>query len=184
MGRPKPLLEWGGSTLIEYQAAQLREAGVDDVVTVLGHEASAVRPYAEHAGARVVVNERYREGRASSLRSGAAALGEDAAAVVVLGVDQPRPAEVTARLLREMRNGKWVIAAPLYGNRRGHPVVLDGSLLAGLRSVTEETQGLRGLLATHAGDVREVEFDSGIVLLDVNDQAEYERARVMFASDT
>jgi CTP:molybdopterin cytidylyltransferase MocA len=184
MGRPKPLLEWGGTTLIEYQIGQLREAGVDDVIAVLGHGAESVRSHAERAGARVVVNARHAAGRASSLRAGAAAVGDDAEAVVVLSVDQPRPAAVAARLLGEMGNGKWVVSVPVFDGRRGHPVVLDGSLLPELRTVTEEALGLRGLLTAHASGVREVPFGSAVVLVDMNDPEEYERAIAAFAADT
>jgi CTP:molybdopterin cytidylyltransferase MocA len=40
MGQPKALLPWGDVTLIEYQVRELRAAGVDDVVVVLGHAAA------------------------------------------------------------------------------------------------------------------------------------------------
>ncbi|TET97337.1 MAG: hypothetical protein E3J29_04625 [Dehalococcoidia bacterium] len=36
MGLPKPLLEWDGYTLIEYQLAQLKGPPIDRVVDVLG----------------------------------------------------------------------------------------------------------------------------------------------------
>ena len=52
MGVPKPLLEWGGYTLIEYQLAQLKGPPLDRVVVVLGHRADDVLPYVRSAGAR------------------------------------------------------------------------------------------------------------------------------------
>jgi molybdenum cofactor cytidylyltransferase len=169
---PKPLLEWQGNTLIGYQIAQLHEAGVDDVIAVLGHRAEDVLPLVTGAGARAVVNESYREGRASSLRAGAAA-AEGADTVVVLSVDQPRPAAVTRRLLSEHASG---ITVPTHGGRRGHPVVLDGAFLPELREVSEATQGLRAVIARHAAEVREVPFDTQDVLLDINTPEDYERA--------
>ena len=42
MGTPKPLLEWHGMPLIEYQVFSLYDSGVDDVLVVLGHEADEV----------------------------------------------------------------------------------------------------------------------------------------------
>jgi choline kinase len=44
MGVPKPLLEWGGHTLIEYQLAQLKGPPIDRVAVVLGHRAEEVQP--------------------------------------------------------------------------------------------------------------------------------------------
>src|SRR3989304_5515610 len=81
MGAPKPLLEWGGYTLIEYQLAQLKRSPVDQVVVVLGHRADEIRPLVHRAGALAVINELYAEGRASSVRVGAAALGGGRGAV-------------------------------------------------------------------------------------------------------
>jgi len=101
MGTPKPLLEWGGSTLVKYQLVQLKGPPVDRVVVVLGYGADVIRPLVHGASADVVINERYTEGRASSLQVGAAALGEDTEAVLVLNVDQPRPRRIIERLLRE-----------------------------------------------------------------------------------
>ena len=99
MGEAKPLLEWGGSTLIEYQLAQLWTPPIDATVVVLGHRAQEVLPYVRGAGIRPLINEGYRQGRASSLRLAAEALPEDTQAVVVLNVDQPRPRAVIAALL-------------------------------------------------------------------------------------
>lgn len=169
---PKPLLEWRGAALIEYQIAQLREAGVGDVIAVLGHRAEDVLPFVTGAGARGVVNESYREGRASSLRAGAAA-AEGAETIVVLSVDQPRPAAVTRRLLAEHASG---ITVPTHGGHRGHPVVLDGALLPELREAGEATRGLRGVIARHATEVHEVPFEAPDVLLDINTPEDYEAA--------
>lgn len=177
MGRPKPLLAWDDATLIEYQVAQLREAGCDPVIAVLGHRAKEILPLVEAAGAVAVVNPGYAEGRASSLRAGAGAIDE-ADAIVILGVDQPRPAPVTARLLAEHAGG---VTLPVRDERRGHPVVVDGSLLPELREAREETLGLRAIVERHP--VREVTFDSAVVLLDVNTPEEYEEARRVFARE-
>lgn len=181
MGTPKPLLEWQGRTLIEYQIAQLKEA-LDLVVVVLGHRADEVRPLVRKAGALSVINELYGEGRASSVRVAAGALPEDTRAVVVLNVDQPRPAGVIKRLVDEHLRGRNLITVPVFEGRRGHPPVLDGSLTPEMREVREETQGLRAVIQAHEGEVSEVEFDTPVVLLDVNEPGEYEAARERFAN--
>ncbi len=177
MGIPKPLLPWDGQTLIEYQLSQLREAGCDPVIVVLGHEADQVRPLVHKAGARAVINELYREERASSVRVGAAALGEDTEEVIVLNVDQPRPASVVRRLLEEHASSPAVIAVPVFRGKRGHPVLFDRSLIPELRQVREATEGLRAVIQAHKADVLGVAFDSPVVLLDLNRPEEYESAK-------
>ena len=186
MGAAKPLLEWGGSTLIEYQLAQLKEPPVDRLVVVLGHRADEVLPYVRAIGPNVVgvINELYAEGRASSLRLGAAALPDDTTAVLVLSVDQPRPHDVIARLVDVHRHSGSLITVPTYDEKRGHPPLLDGSLLPELREVNEATQGLRAVIERHAADVNELPFETSAVLLDLNRPQEYQKARASYFTPT
>ncbi len=180
MGTPKPLLEWGGYTLIEYQLAQLKGPPIDQVIVVLGYRADEVRPHVHRAGAQAVINELYRQGRASSLRVGAAALDEDTEAVVILNVDQPRPQAVIARLVDAHRHRQSLISVPAFQGRRGHPPVLSGSLIAELREVREDSQGLRAVMRRHESQIEEVAFDTPVVLLDINQPQEYEKARASY----
>jgi len=180
MGVPKPLLEWGGYTLIEYQLAQLKGPPLDRVVVVLGHRADDVLPCVRSAGAQAVVNELYAEGRASSLRVGAAALPDDTKAVLILNVDQPRPHDVIARLVDVHRHSGSLITVPTFEEKRGHPPVLDGSLLPELRAVNEATQGLRAVIARHEADVTELAFETAAVLLDLNQPQDYQQARASY----
>ena len=186
MGAAKPLLEWGGSTLIEYQLAQLKEPPVERVVVVLGHRADEVLPYVGRSGPDVVVvvNELYAEGRASSLRLGAAALPDDTTAILVLSVDQPRPHDVIARLVDVHRHSGSLITVPTYDEKRGHPPLLDGSLLPELREVNEATQGLRAVIERHSADVHELPFETSEVLLDLNRLQEYQKARASYFAPT
>ena len=181
MGRPKPLLPWAGTTLIEYQMRQLSEASLDRIIVVLGHAWEQVEPLVGGRGVEVLVNDRYREGRASSVRAGAAAVWDEDKAVLVLAVDQPRPAGLLSRLLDAHRQQGGLVTVPTFEGRRGHPTVYSGALTPELRQVTEESQGLRALARTHASQVREVPVDNPIVLVDINTPEEYERAHAQFA---
>src|SRR5262245_51721348 len=134
MGSPKPLLEWGAETLIEYQVRQLREASADPLIVVLGHEAGKIGGLVSE---KTVVNEHYREGRATSVRAGADAIPDDAAAVVILSVDEPRPSYVLRRLIDEHAAQGALITIPTHDGVRGHPPVFDGSLIPELRNVED-----------------------------------------------
>lgn len=180
MGAPKPLLDWGGSTLIEYQLSQLREAGADKLIVVLGHGAAKVLPFVHRASAQAIVNELYTEGRACSVRVAASALPEGAGAIVVLNVDQPRPAWVTRRLLDEHEHRAAAIAAPTYRGKRGHPVIFNARLAPELREVREATEGMRAVMQAHGDEVLEVSFDSPVVVLDMNLPEEYEEAKATY----
>lgn len=76
-------------------------------------------------------------------------------AMVVLG-DQP---SITPQLIRELlrhfdRDARGIIV-PTYDGRRGHPLLLSASYFEEVLTRFDEV-GLRGLLAAHPADVREV----------------------------
>lgn len=177
MGRLKALLDWHGQTLIEYQIHELLAAGADAVIVVLGHRADELRPLAERAGAQVALNLDYRAGRAGSIRVGAEALPEDVTAIVILSVDQPRDRAITATLLAAHRAGGNLITVPAYQGRRGHPAILAGALLSELRSVDEESEGLRSVMRRHVAERVDVPVDDPTVLFDLNQPSDYEAAR-------
>jgi molybdenum cofactor cytidylyltransferase len=180
MGRPKPLLPWGDTTLVEYQVGEMLGAGLERVIVVLGHAWQDVKPYLTGPAVEVVINEAYRESKASSLRAVAASLLDEDEAVVILSVDQPRPRDVLARLLGAHDAGFALITVPTHGGRRGHPTVLAGALIPELRNVLDETLGLRGLIERHRASLREVPFETPIVLLDLNTPDEYRQAHEVF----
>ncbi len=180
MGRLKQLLPWDGSTLLEWQVNQLFEGGASEVVVVLGHEAAQIRTAAGELKGRLVVNDAYREGRASSLRAGAKAIREPTEAVVILSVDQPRPAWVTRKLLEAWKREAALVVIPRLGGHSGHPVIVAGSLLAELRTVDEATLGLRAVLKRHLADTEAVDFPAAPFDVDLNTAAEYRRALASF----
>lgn len=174
MGEPKALLDWHGQTLLSYQIAQLREAGADEVIVVIGYRADDVFRALRGANARFMINALYAHGRAGSLRIGAKAVNRDADAIVLLNVDQPRPAEFLRTLIAEHKPG---IAAtrPSHGGHHGHPVIVSGALRGELMEATDETRGLAGVLAAHPGEL--AEYEAGpLCHLDLNTPEEYRAA--------
>jgi CTP:molybdopterin cytidylyltransferase MocA len=180
MGRPKPLLPWGDATLVEYQVGEMLGAGLERVIVVLGHAWQDVKPYLTGPAVEVVINEAYRESKAASLRAVAASLLDEDEAVAILSVDQPRPRDVLARLLAAHDAGVGLMTVPVHGGRRGHPSILAGALIPELRNVLDETLGLRGLIERHRASLREVPFETPIVLLDLNTPDEYRQAHELF----
>ena len=193
MGRLKQLLPWAGTTLVAWQVNQLRQAGAGDVVVVLGHEAEQVLP-AVPVEARVVVNKAYKQGRATSLRCGAEALSGSAGgggasggrssseieAILILSVDQPRPAWLSRLLIERWRAEQALIVSPRFTRRYGHPILIDGSLLGELRQVEDETLGLRAVIDRHLPQAQSLPVANDSVDVDLNTPADYEAALAAF----
>lgn len=181
MGDLKQLLPWNGTTLLDWQVREARRAGIDDVVVVVGHREDVVRDSLAQSGAntRVIINEAYLEGRASSLRRGAETVDDTAEAVVIISVDQPRPAWVMRRLLERWRQTGAAVVLPRFGNRGGHPVLLAGSQLPALRQVTDQKLGLRAVVKANRSSTEVVQFTTSAIEVNLNTPEDY---RAAFAS--
>ena len=182
MGQPKPLLPWRGVTLIEYQVDSLSQAGVSQIVVVLGHESEAVARFMDERSARCVVNEDYRKGRSGSIKVGLAAVDADADALLFLGVDQPRTPDLISRVVEVHFRQDALITSPRHNGRGGHPLVFSMSLREELANTTEENQGIREVFRRHDGEVNEVEIDDPMIRLDLNTADDYENARALYDS--
>jgi molybdenum cofactor cytidylyltransferase len=175
MGVPKALLDWGEESLVRYQVRQLKEAGADEVIVVVGFGSDEIHRHLRGLGARVVLNPRYQLGRAGSLQVAAKAVDRAADAIIILNVDQPRPAELI-RTVASRIEGEVAVAQPVSAERRGHPVVVAGSLREELIAASDDGEGLRGILEAHRDRARYVDADE-TCLLDINTPDDYEAAK-------
>jgi molybdenum cofactor cytidylyltransferase len=180
MGRLKPLLAWHGLKLVEYQVANLVAGGATEVTVVLGHRYEEVVPHVRGPGVGYVVNPHYRDGRSTSIKAGVARVQPDAEAIVVLGVDQPRPSEIVAKVLEAHLAAGALITSPRHEGRGGHPIVFSSALRGELEAITENDQGLRQVFDVHGGEVNELEIDDPIIQLDLNTPEAYEQARAHY----
>lgn len=180
MGRPKALLPWGDSTLVQHAIQVLDAVAVDHVAVVIGRHAQAIRAaVGEHD--RLIFNARWGSGRATSLARGAWALRNKAPdAIVIQNVDQPTTPEVIRTLLAALQDSGADAVQPVYRDadgteHGGHPVVLRGTLLPALLEANEATEGLRGVLSGRR--VERIALDDPTVRIDLDTPEAYEAAR-------
>lgn len=181
MGRLKALLPWQGATLIEYQVGSLLDAGVSQLVVVVGHRGDEVgAPITGRAGVTTVENPDYRQGKTTSIKAGLRAISPDAAAILVLAVDQPRPPDVLRAVIEAHLSRSPLITSPVYGGRGGHPMIFGVELLPELAAITEESEGLREVTRRHASDIYKLELDDPVVRVDVNTPEDLQAALPLF----
>jgi CTP:molybdopterin cytidylyltransferase MocA len=108
--------------------------------------------------------------------------------VLVQSVDQPAPTSVLDALFTRLEAALGdapstppAVIVPVYGSRRGHPILLAGHLVPELRAVDEATAGLRAVVQRHAAEVVEVPVDNASVTWNLNDPAAYAAARAAAA---
>ena len=182
MGRPKPLLDWHGVSLVRFQIDSLLDAGVHEVVVVLGHESNLVARHVPGDGVRSVVNANYKHGKTTSVLRGILSADPAATDLLLLAVDQPRPTWVVKRVIESHIERDALITSPRYEGRGGHPLLFSATLRGELESITDEGQGVREVFDVHRGEVNEIMFDDPIVRVDLNTPEEYESARAKYGA--
>lgn len=130
MGRPKQLLLLDGRILLQYVVDLAAKAELDEILVVLGHRAPEIRERLElPSHGRIVLNEDFASGQASSLRAGLAAANREATSAVVLMGDQPGvPPRAVRRVLDAYRRTGGPVVRAYYGDVPGHPVVLGRAI--------------------------------------------------------
>lgn len=129
MGRNKLLLELDGEPLLRRTVRRALDAGLEPVVVVLGHQAERTAAALDGLPCRTVVNELYADGTGSSLRTGVAALPEDAPAAVSLLADMPHVTSGMLSTLVELYRSRSVpLVVSDYDGVTAPPYLYDRSL--------------------------------------------------------
>jgi molybdenum cofactor cytidylyltransferase len=186
MGRAKQLLPLGETTVLTRTVENVRSAGLNDIVLVLGALAEEIRrqlPKSLLEDLRIVVNHAYGQGMASSLREGLSAVHQESdAALIILG-DQPFLQPRTLhQIIDGYRGSRSQIVIPTYQGERGNPVLLHRSVFSEAMAL-EGDVGCRAIFANHLDGISKVEVEDMGVLLDLDDPADYERLRQQFVRE-
>lgn len=172
-GRPKALLEYDGTPLVERAAGLLREGGCAAVHVVLGAAREEVARRARLTGCVRVDHPGWEAGMGSSLRVGLDSLRRTAArAALVMLVDQPGiGAEVVARVLAAHAAGAPLVTAT-YDGERGHPVLLARHHWEGAAATAHGDRGARDHLRRHRAALTLVECGDIAVPRDIDTPAD------------
>jgi len=157
-GEPKQLVMLAGETLLERAIRTALEAGCSPVVVVLGAAYVEILGHNPLANAIPVINAKWAEGMASSIRLGVQTLNlvaKDAGGAVLMACDQPA---VTASHLRALL-ASGHLTASAYAGRQGVPAYFPKTAFASLMKLQGDA-GARDLLReTAAIDLPNGEID-------------------------
>jgi molybdenum cofactor cytidylyltransferase len=154
------------------------EAGVDDVVVVVGHQGESIAEGFAASGlaARFVHNPDYDRGQLSSLLAGLAVVDRPgvAAALVTL-VDVPLVSADTVRTVVDCyRRTRAPVVRPTAGGRHGHPLLID-RLLFDLLRASDPLLGAKPIVRAHASRNGDVLVDDEGAFTDIDTEEDYGR---------
>jgi molybdenum cofactor cytidylyltransferase len=177
MGRAKATLPTGdGQTFLTRIVKTFLDAGIDDVIVVVGHDADAIAADFSQSGlpARFVINREYDRGQLSSMLAGLNAVDRPGvSAVLVTLVDVPLVSTATVRaVVDSYRRTRAPVVRPTAGDRHGHPMLIDRSLFALLRSADMAT-GAKPIVRAHASPEGDIAIDDEGAFSDIDTEEDY-----------
>src|SRR5947209_7330329 len=179
MGGPNKLLaELDGKKLVRIATEQALASKASEVVVVTGHQAELVEQALQGLKVKFVRNPDFAGGLASSVKSGIAAVRENAEAAVICLGDMPLiDAHLIDRLIETFAPDRGnLIAVPVADGRRGNPVLWSRRFFDELMTLDGDI-GARHLIAKHAEAVAEVPVEGESAFLDIDTPQALEAAR-------
>jgi molybdenum cofactor cytidylyltransferase len=171
---PKQLFVFRGEPLVRRAALAALAAGFSEVLVVTGYRAEEVEAVLDDLDLTLVRNPSWEEGQSTSVKAGLARVSPASRAALFLTCDQPLlTTEVLDRILSVYRATGGPIVLPVYGPRRGSPVLLDRTLFGELSGITGDSGG-RQVVERHPDEVVEVPLESETPLVDVDTLEELE----------
>ncbi len=179
MGRSKATLPLpGGRTFLTRVVETFQEAGVGDVIVVVGFERDAIVASFDASGltARFVDNELYERGQLSSIVAGISVADRPGVVgVLVTLVDVPLVrAETVRAIVERYRRTHAPIVRPVRGSSHGHPVLIDRMLFDEIRRA-DPAVGVKPIIRTHASPAGDVEIDDMGAFTDIDTPEDYQR---------
>ena len=183
MGRAKASCPLGSGTFLTRIVRTFLDAGIDDVVIVVGHDAELVMTdfAASDLPARFVENRGYEAGQLSSLVAGLRLVDRPGiAASLVTLVDVPFVSASTVRAVVDCyRETHANIVRPTRGDDHGHPLLIARSLFD-VFSRADPFQGAKPVVRAHATPAGNIPIDDPGAFADIDTPADYERWARMF----
>jgi molybdenum cofactor cytidylyltransferase len=188
-GHHKLLLPLDDRPVLAHVIAATLASQARPILIVLGHQSDQVRqqiePYATHPDITLVENADFLQGMSTSMRAGIqtliwhgykkiGAFYQVDSALILLG-DQPMitPQVIDTLITAYRETGKRTVA-PLYGGKRGSPVLFDKSLFPELLEVTGD-EGGRTVLDRYHQEVELVEMGDATANYDVDTWEAYQQ---------
>ncbi|MBK7634434.1 MAG: nucleotidyltransferase family protein [Saprospiraceae bacterium] len=172
MGRPKQLLQFGGTTLLQHTVDVVKAIKVDQAMIVTGAYHDNIIEETNIGDLFIEHNESWHEGMTSSIvcgLEGILKIAPDTDAVLILMCDQPfLSAEILNEMIKTYHHSSKEIVQCQYGEDSGPPVLFDKSLFASIGTLKDKN-GARSIIKNNPDKVAHVSFPDGRIDIDTED---------------
>lgn len=147
----------GDKTVLQYMVDALQRARVMDIIIVLDTKSQEIQSSLSWFEGKIVVNQSDNNNLHTSIRLGINALnGEDLHGALICPINVPF---LSQSLIVDVLQGFWrsrkKIIIPLYGGKRGHPLIFGKNLFEEIH----KTPSLETMIQHHETDIHEATTD-------------------------
>ncbi len=172
LGQAKQLIRIGGTSLLYHAVQAAKDSLADNTCVVLGYEAERMKRELDGLDVTCVLNDRWQEGIASSIRSGVNALPYATEGVLLMLCDQPRvSSSLLDAILTRHRSAPGAIIASSYAETMGVPAFFPSPFFGELLSLKGD-KGAKQIIELHRPDTLTVPFPGGTIDIDTRDDLE------------
>ncbi|MEW5979421.1 MAG: nucleotidyltransferase family protein [Acidobacteriota bacterium] len=174
MGQPKALLNFHGRSFLQHICAEIAASQLTECVVVLGHQAKMIQNRAAGVPARFEFNRQYEQGQLSSLLCGLKSLPLSSLdGAMLFLVDHPEVnRQLIDSLLTRFSQKRCALVIPVFGGRKGHPVIFGARTFGDLLAAPPE-QGAVFVVRKYRDETEYLEVQEPGVLVDVDTPEDY-----------
>jgi len=171
-GQPKQLIRLGNKYLVEWVLDAALNSRLQTVVLVLGHEPQtilqALGSKIQHPGLNVAINPNYRDGQATSLKTGLLSIRSNFGSVMFLLGDQPMiKTDIIDHMLDQFGRSEKDLCVPVFKKKRGNPTIFRSSLYDELMQIRGDI-GARDIIQNNSDRTQFLEIDDPLCFLDID----------------
>lgn len=175
MGRYKPLLPLGRSTMIGTVIELFKTAGIHDIIVVTGHNHDRLAPVVEAAGARPLFNPDFEAGMFSSIRTGVAALPSGIKGFFLLPADTPAIRPATLGFIgKQFESSEDKLIVPAFKGETGHPPLIPARMVPLITGAGPDAN-LRQILFSDPTHITQLPVHDRGILMDADTPEGYDR---------
>ena len=142
LGRAKQLLTWHGKSLIEFIIQIVTDCRLDPIHVVLGSNYNQIVPYINYPKVKIINNEKWKEGKGTSISLGVRSLPEKVKATFIFVVDQPFLDQRLINALLDVYEKKNAdIVAPYVRGIQSNPVLFNKKVFSELMKLKGKEGG-------------------------------------------
>jgi len=169
-GSPKQLAKYGGNCLLERVMIQAEAACPGRVKVVLGAHADKITAELAIIPERVVINNHWRQGLASSIRAGIESLPSGTSAALFLLGDQPLlESHHIKQIVDVWSNSRSSIVASHYDETVGVPALFPRDLFNELCALSAD-MGAKAIIKRYADRLKTIDLPEAALDIDTETQ--------------